>query len=81
MFARCYAIETVNLSGWNTSKVTSMKGVFDMSPPTGISPDYSLKHVDLTGWDTSNVTTMENMFRNCEALTELDLSSFIIPLR
>ena len=76
MFARCYAIETVNLSGWNTSKVTRMKGVFDMSPPTGISPDYSLKHVDLTGWDTSNVTTMENMFRNCEALTELDLSSF-----
>ncbi len=76
MFFQCYALEYANLSGWDTSNVTNMKGVFEMTPPTGVSPDYSLKSIDLTGWDTSNVTTMENMFKNCEALTELDLSSF-----
>ncbi|MBE6775756.1 MAG: BspA family leucine-rich repeat surface protein [Ruminococcaceae bacterium] len=76
MFYRCYALESADLSGWDTSKVTNMKGVFEMTPPTGMSPDYSLKSIDLTDWDTSNVTTMENMFKNCEALTELDLSSF-----
>ncbi len=76
MFFQCYALEYADLSGWDTSNVTNMKGVFEMTPPTGVSPDYSLKSIDLTGWDTSNVTTMENMFKNCEALTELDLSSF-----
>ncbi len=76
MFYRCYALQSANLSGWDTRNVTNMYGVFEMTPPTGVSPDYSLKSVDLTGWDTSNVTTMENMFKNCEALEELDLSNF-----
>ncbi len=76
MFYRCYALESADLSGWDTSNITNMLGVFEMTPPTNVSPDYALKSVDLTGWDTSNVTTMENMFKNCEALTELDLSSF-----
>ncbi len=76
MFYRCYGLRYANLSGWDTSNVTNMFGLFEMTPPTGVSPDYSLERVDLSGWDTSSVTTMENMFKNCEALTELDLSSF-----
>ena len=62
------SITTMDLSGWNTNKVTNMKQMF--------ASCYSLTSLDLSGWNTSNVTTMESMFQNCESLTSLDLSGW-----
>lgn len=57
-----------NLKYLNTSKVTSMKGMF--------SGCHSLKSLDLSTFKTSNVTNMSSMFSGCSSLNSLDLSSF-----
>ena len=57
-----------NFTGWNTSKVTTMYGMFwDCS---------SLTTLDLSSFNTSKVTEMSYMFKDCSSLTTLDLSSF-----
>ena len=58
----------INLSGLDTSNVTSMYAMF-----RGYS---SLTSLDLSNWDTSSVTDMGDMFSNCSSLTSLDLSGF-----
>ena len=73
MFAKCVSLEYIDLSTWNTSKVTNLANMFNMEMYGRVSV---LTGVDFYGWDTSNVTTMENMFKNCEVLEALDLSSF-----
>lgn len=73
MFAKCVSLEYIDLSTWNTSKVTNLANMFNMEMYGRVSV---LTGVDFYGWDTSNVTTMENMFKNCEVLEVLDLSSF-----
>ena len=61
-------LTTVDLSGWNTSKVTNMFFMFQ---------DYSsLTTLDLSNFDTSNVTGMGYMFKDCSSLTSLDLSNW-----
>ena len=58
----------IDLSGWDTSNVTDMSGMFkDCS---------SLTNLDVSGFDTSKVTGMSSMFQNCHSLTSLDVSSF-----
>lgn len=52
-------------SNWNTSKVTTMYGLFWNC--------YSLVSVDVSGWNTENVTKMQYMFYSCKKLT-LDCS-------
>ncbi len=59
------SIETCD---FDTSKVTSMSGMF-----SGCS---SLTALDLSSFDTSKVTSMGSMFSGCSSLTALDLSSF-----
>ena len=59
-------LRSVDLSGLDTSNVTSMGNMFD-----GCS---SLVSLDLSGLDTSNVTSMGNMFEDCSSLASLDLS-------
>lgn len=49
-------LKTVNLSGWDTTKLTDMYGMFSYS-------NY-LETVNLSGWDTSKVTSI-NIFDNC----------------
>ena len=66
MFYGCSALTSLDLSKWNTSRVTDMSGMFD-----GCS---ALKSLDLSGWNTSKVTVMGNMFRDCSGLTSLGLS-------
>ena len=65
-------ITSLNMSGFQTSKVTKMSGMF-----CGCS---ALTSLDLSSFDTSNVTDMSYMFGTvfygCEKLTALDLSSF-----
>ncbi len=72
MFYGCNALTSsgLNLSSFNTSKVTRMDNMFrECKTLTGIN---------LSSFNTSNVTQMNNMFRDCNALTSpgLNLSNF-----
>ena len=59
-----------NLSGWNTSKVTSMASMFQKcSSLTSVG--------NLSNWKTGNVTSMDGMFDYCSSLTSVgDLSNW-----
>jgi len=47
-----------NVTGWDTSKVTSMNSMFNSA---------SAFNQDLNDWDTSNVLYMQNMFKDASA--------------
>ena len=68
MFSGCSGLTSLDLTGFDTSAVTSMASMF-----------YScsgLTSLDLTGFDTSAVTFMGEMFSGCSGLTSLDLTGF-----
>ena len=73
MFAKCYKLTSLDVSGFNTSNVTNMGSMFGAYPGVGCK---ALTSLDVSGFDTSNVTTMSHMFAGCEALTSLDVSKF-----
>ncbi len=62
-------LEDINLKSFNTSKVTNMECMFWAG---------NLKSIDLSSFDTSNVTNMCDMFCDCDSLSFLNLSNFII---
>ncbi len=62
------ALEELNVSDVDTSKMTSMKNMFMNC--------FSLKKLDLKSFDTQNVMDMSGMFAACYDLTELNLASF-----
>ena len=66
MFEGCPKLKSLDLSGLDTSKVTSTSHMFE-----GCS---KLKSLDLSGLDASKVTDMSFMFYYCPKLTSLDLS-------
>lgn len=68
MFRNLRNLQTVDLSGINTSSATSMESMFAYCE--------KLETVDLTGFDTSNVYNMDCMFYECYALKSVDMSSF-----
>ena len=68
MFSYCTNITEIDLSNFNTSKLTDMTKMFYNC--------LSLTSLDLSNFDTSNVIDMNNMFYNCSSLTSLDLSNF-----
>lgn len=57
---------TIDLRGFNTSKVRNMYGMFENCE--------TLTYLDLSGFDTSNVKNMGCMFLNCHRLADLNLS-------
>ena len=57
----------VNISNFNTSKVTNMKRMFYGSP---------FKNIDLSKWDTKNVINMSSMFSSIRGLTSINISNF-----
>lgn len=63
-----YEIIALNLSNFDTSKMTNMSWMFDNC--------LSLTTLDLSNFDTSNVTNMSYMFSKCQSLISLDLSNF-----
>ena len=67
MFTWCQSLTSVNVSGFNTSKVTSMEGMFALA---------DLRSLDLSNFNTANVTSMSYMFYGCGDLTNLNLSAF-----
>ena len=68
MFSGCSSLATLDVSKFDTSKVTYMGSMF-----YGCS---SLTTLDVSKFDTSNVTSMSSMFQNCSKLTTLDVSKF-----
>lgn len=67
MFTKCTSLETLDLSSFNTEKVTDMQTMFEGST--------NLRTINLPkGFIGSNVTDLNGMFRGCVSLTELDLS-------
>ena len=67
-FYDCTSLRSIDLSGLDTSKATSMSYMFCNCS--------SLKSLDLSSFDTSKVTSMYCMFEGCSSLASLDLSSF-----
>ena len=65
LFAGATQLADVNVSGWNTSKVTDMAWLF--------SDCFSLKSLDLSSFDTSGVTDMYDLLDRCNSLTEIKL--------
>ena len=68
MFAYLDNVSTLDLSGLDTSNMTSMSKMFYNSK--------SLTNIDTSGFDTSKVVTMANMFEGCTNLKDLDVSNF-----
>ncbi|ENN2915840.1 BspA family leucine-rich repeat surface protein, partial [Listeria monocytogenes] len=64
----CKSLEELDVSTFDTSSVTNMRGVF--------AECNSLGELDLSTFDTSSATTMQIMFYDCTSLEELDLSTF-----
>ena len=68
MFANFNKLESIDLSMFDTSKVTNMIYMFYNCD--------SLTSLDLSNFDTLNVTSMSSMFYGCKSLTTLNLLSF-----
>ena len=68
MFAYLDNVSTLDLSGLDTSNMTSMSKMFYNSK--------SLTNIDVSGFDTSKVVNMNRMFEGCSSVESLDLSSF-----
>lgn len=57
------SLVTADLSGWDTSRVTNMKSVFESCE--------LLASLDLSEWDTSRVTNISSLFRRCKSLRKI----------
>ena len=68
MFASCAKLKVLDVSGFDTSDVVSMKAMF--------SGCKALTVLDVSGFDTSKVGDMNTMFQSCELLEALDVSGF-----
>ena len=68
MFMDCSSLTSLNVSGFDTSRVTRMISMF-----RGCS---SLTSLDIRGLDTRLVTNMWCMFDGCSSLTSLDVRGF-----
>lgn len=66
MFNYMITLTSVDLSGLDTTGVSSMQSMFNGC--------YLLKSVNLSSLNTANVTNMGSMFASCYALTGVDLS-------
>ena len=68
MFSKCSQLTYLDVSKWDTSKVTNIYYMFRNCS--------KLTQLDVSNWDTSNVTNMSAMFISCSSLTQLDVSNW-----
>ncbi|EAD8889307.1 BspA family leucine-rich repeat surface protein [Listeria monocytogenes] len=68
MFVDNHSLTKVDLSGLDTSAVTTTLGMFVNC--------IMLEELDLSNWDTSSVNNMNSMFSNCPNLGKLEVSNF-----
>ena len=64
----CGALTSIDTTGWDTSNITSMNGMFGSCS--------ALENLDVSKFNTSNVTNMRYMFSGCKSLTTLDVSKW-----
>ena len=63
LFAYCSSLTSLDVTHFNTAKVTNMNSMFECCS--------SLTSLDVTYFNTANVTGMNNMFYSCSALTTI----------
>ncbi|WEV68474.1 BspA family leucine-rich repeat surface protein [Bifidobacterium sp. ESL0775] len=69
LLAQWTTLKSIDVSGWDTSHLTSMNGMFTSDPNlTSI--------IGLKDWDTTGVTSMNSMFSQDTSLTSVDVSHF-----
>lgn len=68
MFASCYRVEKLDLSGFDSSNVTTMYGMFNGC--------FNLRELNISSLRTPNVENMYAMFSNCRSLKSVDVSNF-----
>ena len=66
MFQNCSSMQSLDVSGWDTSKVTNASMMFQGCE--------SLTSLDVSRWNTSRMTSVTYMFNGCRSLTSLDVS-------
>ena len=59
---------SINVSNWDTSKVTTMINTFSYCR--------NISKLDISKWNTTNVTNMRGMFYYCNSLKSLDISKW-----
>ena len=70
LFYNCTDIVSIDLSNFDSSKITTMNSMF--------SGCTSLDSMNLENFNTTSSKNMISMFKNCKSLTSLDLSNFDI---
>lgn len=65
MFAYCTSLKTINLTSFDTSKVTTMQSMFLLCK--------SIEMLDLSTFTTDGATTIMYMFDTCSSLKSLDI--------
>ena len=69
MFRQCEKLPVLDTTGWDTSNITNMQGMFYKC--------YGLQEIiGVSDWDVSNVTSLYAAFYNLHAMTKLDLSGW-----
>ena len=64
-------IKSINMTGWNTSRVTNMYAMFEYTSNLDLTPS------QVNNWNTSSVTNMSHMFRHSKlSMTALNLSDW-----
>lgn len=74
MFQHTYSLKTIDVSSFDTSKVSDFAGMFGAGMNNMFSQLEEIKGIE--NWDTSNATTMTSMFVHQVSLKTLDLSSW-----
>ncbi len=73
MFSFCKSLIALDLSSFNTSKVTNMSRMFYLDA----NITNALQSITFgDNFDTSKITDMEHMFTGCNSMQQLDLSGF-----
>jgi surface protein len=70
IFSNCYALPSLDLSGWVVTNVTSLSTTF-----RGCSV---LTSLNVSGWNTAKVTIMSNTFYGCSLLTTVEVDTWSI---
>lgn len=68
-FYNCQALQFIDVSGWDTSNVTSFNAMF-----SGCRGLIEIKGVE--DFDVSSTTTLASMFSSCNVLRKLDISKW-----
>ena len=70
MFVACNSLQSIDVSGFDTSRVVSMAWMF--------AGCVSLQNIDVSHFNTASVGTMSDMFFGCDSLQSLDIRNFVI---